>query len=95
MRNYELVYIVDSELEADVVTAIEERVNGWIEDAGGKVVKTDRVGKRRLAYPIKKKNEGFYFFLDVEMPPGAGALLERDLSLSEQILRYMITLKPE
>ena len=93
MRNYELAYIVDPELEEQAITDLEERVKGWIEAAGGKLAEINRWGKRRLAYPIKKKTDGYYFFMAIEMPPQAGALIERDLRLSEHILRFMITLK--
>jgi small subunit ribosomal protein S6 len=91
MRNYELAYIIDSELDEQSVKAIEERVEGWIEAAGGTIKNIDRWGKKRFAYPIHKRNEGFYYFIQIEMPPNAGTLIERDLRLTEQILRFMIT----
>jgi len=93
MRNYELAFIVDPELEEQALTDLEEKVKGWIEAAGGKLTEINRWGKRRLAYPINKKTDGYYFFITIEMPPPAGALIERDLRLTEQILRFMITLK--
>jgi small subunit ribosomal protein S6 len=93
MRNYELAYVVDPEQDEQSLEDLEEKVKGWVVSAGGKVGKVDRWGKRRLAYPVKKQTEGFYFILTTEMPPGAGALVERDLRLSESILRYMITLQ--
>lgn len=93
MRNYELAYIVDPDLEEQALTDLEEKVKGWIEAAGGKLSEIDRWGKRRLAYPINKKTDGYYFIITIEMPPQAGALVERDLRLSEPILRFMITLK--
>ncbi len=91
MRNYELAFIADPELEEEALEELETRVSGWIESAGGKAVNIDRWGKRRLAYPINKKTDGYYVFISVEMPPEAGTLIERDLRLSEQILRFMIT----
>ena len=93
MRNYELAYIAHPELDESTLTSLEERVAGWIDAAGGKVVKVDRWGKRRLAYDIQKQTDGYYFILDVEMPADAGTVVERDLRLSEQILRFMITSK--
>jgi small subunit ribosomal protein S6 len=93
MRNYELAYIVDPDQDEQSLEALEERVKGWVVSAGGNVGKVDRWGKRRLAYPLNKQTEGFYFILSTEMPPGAGAMIERDLQLSEPILRYMITLQ--
>lgn len=92
MRNYEVAYITDPDLDEASLTALEEKVTGWIAAAGGRVVKVDRWGKRRLAYPIKKRMDGFYYFFQAELPPQASASLERDLRLSEQILRFMIVL---
>ena len=93
MRNYELAFIADPELEEEALEELEAKVKGWIESAGGTPGTFDRWGKRRLAYPIKKKSDGYYVFVNVEMPPQAGALIERDLRLSEQILRFMITVQ--
>ncbi len=62
-----------------------------IETAGGKSLKVDRWGKRRMAYPIKKRHDGVYVFIQAEMPPQAGATLERNLRLTEQVLRFLLT----
>ncbi|MGD8555600.1 MAG: 30S ribosomal protein S6 [Anaerolineales bacterium] len=92
MRNYEVAYIADPELDSEALSALEEKVKGWIKATGGKTLGVDRWGKRRLAYPISKRTDGFYFFIQAELPTNAGPALERDLGLNEQILRYMITL---
>jgi small subunit ribosomal protein S6 len=91
MRNYELAFVVDPEVEDSSLPEIEEKVKGWVEASGGVISHVDRWGKRRLAYPIEKKNEGYYFILQLELPPRAGVEIEREMRLSEQILRYMIT----
>jgi small subunit ribosomal protein S6 len=93
MRNYELAYILDPELDEQSIEIFEDRVKGWIEAAGGTIKNIDNWGKRRLAYPIKKHNEGYYYFVQIEMPPQAGVTIERDLRLSEQILRFMISVQ--
>jgi small subunit ribosomal protein S6 len=93
MRNYEIALIADPELNETTLSELEEKVIGWIEAVDGKVIEVDHWGKRRLAYPIQKKNEGYYFFVNVEMPPQASHALERDLRITEPILRYMITLQ--
>jgi small subunit ribosomal protein S6 len=93
MRNYELAYIIDPELDEQSISAVEERVKSWIEAAGGNIKNIESWGKRRLANPIKKHNEGYYNFVQIEMPPQAGILIERDLRLSEQILRFMISVQ--
>ncbi len=93
MRNYELAYIADPDLDEEALSALEERIKSWIEAAEGKTLKVDRWGKRKLAYPIRKRSEGIYYILDTELPPQAGKAIERDLGLSEQVLRYMLTLR--
>lgn len=95
MRNYELAYIADPDLDEQALTALEDKVKGWIESSGGKTVKVDRWGKRRMAYPIKRRMDGVYVFLQAEMPPQAGTVLERNLRLTEQVLRYLVTLYEE
>jgi small subunit ribosomal protein S6 len=91
MRSYELALIADPELESDALPEFEEKLTGWIESAGGKAIKFDRWGKKRLAYPIDNHNEGYYFIVQLEMPAQAGVEIEREMRLSEQILRYMIS----
>lgn len=94
MRNYELAYIADPDLDDEAIKSLEERIQSWIEAASGKTVNIDRWGKKKLAYPIQKQSEGYYVIMDTEMPPEAGRSLEQNLRLSEQILRYLITAKP-
>ena len=91
MREYELIFIVHPDLEEAATNEVVERVQGWITEAGGKVNKVDPWGKRRLAYPIRKQNEGQYFFLLVEMNPISVADIERSLRLLEPVMRFLIT----
>ncbi|MGD8552568.1 MAG: 30S ribosomal protein S6 [Anaerolineales bacterium] len=93
MRNYEIAYIADSDLDDSSLAELEEKVKGWVEANGGKVSDVDRWGKRWLAYPIQKKNDGFYFFVKAEMPANAPVEVERNLRLNEQILRFMVTVQ--
>lgn len=93
MRNYEIAYIADSDLDDSSLTELEDKVKGWVEASGGTISEVDRWGKRWLAYPINKKNDGFYFFVQAEMPPNAPVEVERNLRLNEQILRFMLTVQ--
>jgi small subunit ribosomal protein S6 len=92
MRQYELAYIADPDLDEQELRDLEERVESWISAASGSLTNIDRWGRKKLAYPIQNKGEGFYFFMQVQMPPQAISEVERDLRLNEQILRYMITM---
>jgi small subunit ribosomal protein S6 len=95
MRNYEVAYIADPDLDEAAQTALDERVAGWITAAGGQTIQVDRWGKRRMAYPIKKRLDGVYVFVKAQLPPRATLDLERELRLQESILRFMITSQSE
>lgn len=91
MRNYEVAYIADPDLDEQALAALDERVAGWITGAGGSTLQVDRWGKRRMAYPIKKRLDGVYVFIQASLPPSATLEVERELRLQESILRFMIT----
>ncbi|MGW8250191.1 MAG: 30S ribosomal protein S6 [Anaerolineales bacterium] len=93
MREYELVFILQPDLEENAVTESINRVQGWITEAGGKVAKTDLWGKRKLAYPIRKQSEGHYVLMNVSMAPSFGSELERNMRLYEPIMRFLLTVK--
>ncbi|MCJ7513540.1 MAG: 30S ribosomal protein S6 [Anaerolineales bacterium] len=91
MRNYEIAYIADPDLDETALTALEDKVKGWVEAAGGSVTKVDRWGKRRMAYPIRKRRDGVYTFVFASMPPQAGLSVEANMRLTEAILRFLVT----
>lgn len=93
MRNYEVALIAHPELNDEALAALVDKVTGWITAAGGVLGEIDRWGRRRLAFPIRKQREGQYMFVPAQMPPAATRDLERNLRLTESILRFMITLK--
>jgi small subunit ribosomal protein S6 len=93
MRSYEVVFIVHPDLEEAAFKEIVERVTSWIKDDGGSVAKADVWGKRDLAYPIRKKTEGQYVLLETEMAPSFCATLERNMRLTEPIMRFLVTSK--
>lgn len=90
MRNYELIFIVHPDLDEDALNEIVERVRGWIAEGQGEVGKVDLWGKRRLAYPIRKQNEGQYVLVEAQMDPAYCAALERNLRFLEPIMRYSL-----
>lgn len=90
MRSYELVFIVNPELDEDDLTAVRERVEGLIERSSGKVTKVEPWGLRRLAYPVQKQGEGQYVLMQLDIGAQGVAELERDLGLVEPILRHLI-----
>ncbi len=89
-RPYEVTFIVRADMDDAAFAAVVEKVKGWIAAAGGLVTQTNVWGRRRLAYPINKLTEGQYILLLADLPAQALAGLERDLRLSEEILRFLI-----
>lgn len=90
MRNYELVFILQPDLDETAVQALLEKARGWITEAGGTVTKVDNWGKRRLAYVLNKRREGQYVLFEMNMPPSFSSELERNLRFQEQIMRFLI-----
>jgi small subunit ribosomal protein S6 len=91
MRNYELVCIVQPDLDETAFNEAIEKVKGWISDAGGNIEKVDVWGKRKLAYLIQKQREGQYVLLDITMPAEAIKELERNIRFLEPVMRHMLT----
>ena len=93
MREYEVVLIVHPDLEEQAFNDIVDRVTGWVTDEGGSVDKLDVWGRRRLAYPIRKKFEGQYVLMHASMPSEKAEALERNMRLTEPIMRFLVTSK--
>jgi small subunit ribosomal protein S6 len=94
MRHYELMIILDPDLEERTVTPSLENYLKIIKDSGGAVNKLDVWGKRRLSFEINKKAEGIYAVADMNCEPAAIKELDRQLNLNESILRTKV-MRPE
>jgi small subunit ribosomal protein S6 len=91
MRNYELVCLIQPDLDETAVNAVVDRVKGWVAESGGAVDKIDMWGKRRMAYSIRKQRESNYVLFNLTMPPATTAALERNLRYTETVMRHMLT----
>ena len=91
MRNYELVCIVQPELDETAFKGVVERVSTWITEAGGSVDKVEVWGRRRLAYQIHKQREGQYVLLNVTLDPKSASGVERNIRYLEPVLRHMLS----
>lgn len=92
MNNYELTYIIDAKLDDEARKALIERFTGIIEKNGGEICKVDEAfwGKRRLAYPINDMTEGYYVLTTFKSESDLPREIERNLQISESILRYLV-----
>lgn len=94
MRRYEVMVILDPELEERTVAPSLETFLNVVRRAGGTVDKVDVWGRRKLAFEINKRSEGIYAVLDVSCPPEAVQELDRQLTLNESVLRTKV-LRPD
>jgi small subunit ribosomal protein S6 len=94
-RSYELTFIVRVDPNEEVMNEAVDQVRAWVEaDDKGTVTNVDQWGRRRLAYEIDNQREGFYVLFEADIEPDHVEEVERDLKLSNQILRYLIV-KPD
>jgi small subunit ribosomal protein S6 len=90
MHKYELIYILQADLDEATLDAAVETIDTLIKNNQGEITKTDRWGKQKLAYPIQKTNEGYYVLVNFEYNPEEVAALKRTMGFNEQILRYSV-----
>jgi len=94
MRHYELMVILDPDLEEKTIAPSLDAFLGVIRSDGGTVEKVDVWGRRRLAFEINHKVEGIYAILDITAEPAAVKELDRQLNLNEAVLRTKV-LRPD
>ena len=94
MRHYEVMVILDPDLEERAVAPLIENFLSVVREGSGKVEKVDTWGRRRLSYEIKKKPEGIYSVIDIDATPDVVKELDRQLNLNESVLRTKV-LRPE
>jgi len=95
MRDYELVIIVTPEFDETATADIVDKVKSWITEAGGSIESFEEWGRQKLAYLVRKNKEGQYFLFTLKLDPSAVAILERNFSLQESILRFLIVNREE
>jgi small subunit ribosomal protein S6 len=88
-RIYEVMYIIDPDTGEDDVTRLNESLQHVITEQGGTITKTENMGRRTLAYPINRKNDGLYMLYEIEGTGREIAELERRMRVNDQVMRYM------
>ena len=93
MNQYVVLYVITPELDEEADKVVMDKFAEIITANGGEIEKTDVWGKRRLAYPIDYKTEGFYVLVTFSANPELPRELERNMRNDERLMRYMVTRK--
>ena len=91
MHKYELVCVIQPDLDEASFTGVMDRIKGWVSESGGSVDKVDIWGKRRMAYTIRKHRDGQYVLFNITLNPQSASGLEQNIRYQEPILRHMLT----
>ncbi|MCD5384121.1 30S ribosomal protein S6 [candidate division WOR-3 bacterium] len=95
MRSYENIVIFAPTLEEDIIEKELKKIEAMVQEHKGEVGSIDRWGKKKLAYPIKKSETGYYVLLNLELEPETVKMLDTEYKLNQNILRHSIITKEE
>src|SRR5262249_51099425 len=87
-REFETIFILRPDTNQDGIHTVNTRVRSVIEQMGGKLLKLDNWGKRKLAYEVKKQLKGIYLYWQYLGTPGVVEEIERNLRMLDQVIRY-------
>ena len=93
MNKYELMYIISSDTAEDKREELIARFKDYVEKHGGVVEGIDRIGMKKLAYPINFKNEGFYVLMNISLSMQEVDAMSKLLNITEGIIRHMFVKK--
>jgi len=91
MRNYELMVLLQPDLDEAAFNDVTSKINGWVTGGGGTVEKTDDWGIRRMAYQIQKQRDSHYVLFHLSIDPAAVKELERNIRFLESVMRHMVS----
>ena len=92
LNSYETIFIIDASLDEESVKGLQEKFTSLIEK-NGTVESVDEWGKRRLAYPIDYKTEGYYVLVNFTAPATLPSELERVMRITDGVVRFMVVKK--
>lgn len=95
MRPYEIMVILDAGLDDEVIRTTIDRTTKLLTDEGAKVGHIDRWGRRRFAYEVNHKAEGYYVVIELTAEPSAVAAVDRMLGLADEVTRHKVIRLPD
>src|SRR5882762_9852287 len=93
-KTYELMVLLHPDLEIDVEAPIT-KIEGLVEAAGGKVIKRDNWGKKRLAYRIARQDFAIYVYFELALDPAKVSELDNGILITEEVLRHILVVHEE
>ena len=90
INNYELMVILKPLLPEDIRSGIQKRIEKYVKEAKGEITNNDVWGKRHLAYPIKKHDEGYYIVYKLNLEAASSDKFQSELKLMNDILRFIL-----
>jgi len=93
MRKYELTYLISDNVPESELNKVTGKINGYVDSLGGKILKEEIWGRRKLAYPIKKLDFATYVTINFDLPPENAIELEKNIGLSSKIVRHLMIVK--
>ncbi len=93
-KNYEVMFIVNATLTDDAIASTVEKFKTLI-TKNGEITKVEEIGKKRLAYPIMKMNEGYYVLVEFTSDPQFPKELGRIFNITDEVIRSLVTVKGE
>lgn len=95
LRNYETMYILKPTLDEDAIDTVTKKVDDQIAGVGGSVDKTEKRGRKRLAYEVKDFKDGYYVLTEFKADPAQIQELERLFKLNDDMIRHLIVRQEE
>ena len=95
MRPYEVMVILDAGLEEESIRAIVDRTTELISNRGGNPGRVERWGRRRFAFEVNHRQEGYYVLVEATAEPAAMADVHRMLSLADEVVRHKVIRIPD
>jgi len=89
VKKYELTVLIHPDLETDLEAPLG-KVRDIVTKAGGKIIKEDNWGKKRLAYSIRKEDFAIYVYMECELPADAPLVISNTLNITDDVLRYLL-----
>lgn len=91
LEHYELMFIVPGSINETELPVVKEKVNALLAKASAKITKSEELGRKKLAYPIKQEVHGHYFSTKFDLEKKALKELSNQLQLTPEVLRFLIT----